>query len=492
MFKGLLQKAGLFKADNTAGEDKETAELLKKNRVYFPVESLVGLGHFNRTGKLVREMVSSGLEVSVASGTFVDEDRFFAGARTIALPAYVFTAGSGDSFTLGPDGTRTILPEFNERAQENARIKAHLDNIERRRPNILITEFWPFDRSALDREMESLLIASKMEAVKASTRLAGDNSLRLISVRDVMDTPNEENLTPEELEAKAACEEWTVNMINDNYHAVLVHGDPRFISLSETFAAADKIKAEIIYTGYVIDDLSERAVANGNAAPFLVSCGSGVDGQEMIFSFLTAWEKLLERAGDDVRDLTSRPVHIICGPRFAGEHYENVCEWADDLRERFDIDICVEKYRTDFTSLLAKASFSLSLAGYNTTLETLAIGTPALFIPKYAYARGNIAFSLEQMYRLERLQEKGFASYAHPSDVQNAELFAGLLLKAYKEQTAPGACDKKPQLNFNGAKNTMAAITRLLEEKRDSGNTLVVHPARPVWNKQARRVMRWS
>ncbi|TAL28690.1 MAG: glycosyltransferase, partial [Alphaproteobacteria bacterium] len=55
-------------------------------KVYFPVESLTGLGHLNRTGKIVREMVKAGLEVTVASGSFVDPQRFFAGADLKSIP----------------------------------------------------------------------------------------------------------------------------------------------------------------------------------------------------------------------------------------------------------------------------------------------------------------------------------------------------------------------------------------------------------------------
>lgn len=427
-------------------------------KVYFPVESLTGLGHFNRTGKLVREMVKDGMDVTVASGSFVDPQRFFAGADCKEIPQIAFK-NNGKWFTLGADGSRTLQPEFNEVARKEARTAAHLTNVQAQHPDIVVTEFWPFDRPSLDQEMEAVLDATKPESKKG---------LRLVSVRDVLDTPYDMDKAknPDIEKQHAERQAWAIKEINEKFDAVLIHGDPNFIPLSETCPLAADIKVPVIYTGYVIDELPKRTVAAGDAhAPIVVSCGSGVDGHELVFSFLTAWQKLLDQkdSNPDIAYVVDRPVHIICGPRFDPQALNEVNEWSKMLRDDYKIDLKVDGYRDDFTTVLAGAAFSVSLAGYNTTLETLAMDVPALMVPKYGYVQGTLRFSTEQLYRLERLHEKDMASYLHPNDVQNAGKFADTLVREFIAQTKGD--HQRPKLDFDGAKNTVAAIEDLLAKK---------------------------
>ncbi|TAL28691.1 MAG: hypothetical protein EPN97_14250 [Alphaproteobacteria bacterium] len=431
---------------------------LKGNKVYFPVESLTGLGHFNRTGKLVREMVKAGMEVTVASGSFVDPQRFFAGADCRQVPQIAFRS-DGKFYILQADGTRTIQPEFNEAARKSERLQAHLKNVESVHPNIVITEFWPFDRPNVDHEMTAVLESSK-EAVK--------KGLRLVSVRDVLDTPYDidKKRDPDVEKRHAERQAWAIEMINENFDAVLVHGDPNFIPLSETCPAAANIKKPVIYTGYVIDDLPKRTVrADDMEAPIVVSCGSGVDGHELVYSFLTAWQKIVEDKDrtPEMANMLNHPVHIVCGPRFDPQAFQQVRDWAGYLENDYGAKIKVDAYRDDFTSVLANAAFSVSLAGYNTTLETLAMEVPALLVPKYGFVQGQLRFSTEQLYRLERLHERGFASFAHPYEVQDPRQFGELLLHEFTEQTKGGK--QRPKLNFNGAINTVAVMDELLAKK---------------------------
>ncbi len=431
---------------------------LAGKKVYFPVESMTGLGHLNRTGKLVREMVGAGLGVTVAGGSLVDARRFFAGAECRQIPALALRDSRG-YFEFGADGARSYLRDFNAAARQGERIGAHLANFCAVKPDILISEFWPFNRPAVDFEMESLLKASKE---------TGSASLRLVSIRDVLEPLNENStITPAEVEAR---HDWVVKTINGNFDAVLVHGDPGFIPLKETFAAAAKITVPVIYTGYVVDSPAARDVAAGGPdAPILVSCGAGYNCHELVFSFLTSWQHLLDRRESDpeTAKLVNRPVQIVCGPRFNPEAFEEVKEWAQMLAQKSGHPIMVERYREDFTSLLAKAAFSISFAGYNTTLETLALDVPALLIPNYGIYDNRMRINAEQLYRLQRLEERGLAAFAHPNDVQNSRTFAAIMVREFSRQTAEGRA--YPKLDFSGAEHSVAAIESLMREKQKRG-----------------------
>jgi len=48
---------------------------------------------------------------------------------------------------------------------------------------------------------------------------------------------------------QAAYEKWVLDLLNGFYNLLLVHSDPRLITLEETFAQVDKISIPIHYTG---------------------------------------------------------------------------------------------------------------------------------------------------------------------------------------------------------------------------------------------------
>jgi predicted glycosyltransferase len=408
---------------------------LTGTKAYFPVESLVGLGHFNRAGALAREMARAGMKVTVASGTFVDPGRFFPDARLKEMPPYVFK-GRSRAYRLESGGAHVLVPHFNETAWAQARGRAHEGNIRALKPDVFISELWPFDRPEFDPEM------------KAALEAARGARLRLVSVRDALNGCDG---------ARAA---FAARTVNENFDAVLVHGDPRFMPLEETFPAAAAIAEKTVYTGYVLDSLPPRRAPAAGEGEVLVSCGSGADAQDMVFSFLTAWQRLL-RAKDPV---AAHPVRIVCGPRLHALEHAEAESWARALAEETGAKITVERYRPDFTELLSRAAFSVSFAGYNTTLETLALGVPALLVPKYALdADGAPMVSEEQKSRLQRLARNGLAACAMPEEVQNAGLFASRLSREITLRA--GGKTQPPGLDFSGAEKTAEIVSGLLRAR---------------------------
>lgn len=433
-------------------------------RVYFPVESLVGLGHFNRAGKIVRSMIASGYDVTVVSGSFEQPEKFFEGARLINLPEY--------RPYRGRDYERANSLQW--RAD---RCASHRQLISDIKPDVLLTEFWPFDRTELDDEMHAMI----QEADKVSP-----HCLKCVSVRDIIEVPK--NGSREELEKR---DQRALEIINKHFQAVLVHGDPGFVPLDETFPLVDQIKAKVVYTGYVVDDLPQRTVPINGLGPLLVSCGSGAAADEMLYSFIKAWNRLVENSSHDTeaKHVTDRPVTIVTGPRFGDVPFEMLTCWAKVFNQGhqggiskeppFDKPllrqllewtegvasknpgqkITVERSPTDYKAQLGNCAFSISSAGYNTTLETLAMRVPALFVPLFRYDNGQLTLGDEQFYRLERLREKGLVSYVRPDEVQDADGFASIITKEFIAQTA----NAKPKsgLNFDGAENTVKVLQEL-------------------------------
>ena len=430
---------------------------LQDKRIYFPVESIVGLGHFNRAGAIARGLKAGGADVTVASGTFVDEKRFFSGVRCVSMPPHVFEPQDSLPYFIDTNGQRRLLDAFNAAAHMNARKDIHVKNVEGLKPDIFISEFWPFDRPAYDNEMLEVL---------GHRQIKDSKTLRIASIRDVLDTKGDVAADSFDVSARGERDAFAVDTINTHYDAVMVHGDPLFMPLSKTFGMTDKIRKDIIYTGFVTANLPGRdAGIDYSSAPLVVSCGSGLDGQELVFSFLTAWQKMLESSPTDSRTafVCQRPVHIVCGPRFQDRDYQDVMEWVEIIKSAHPCDIQIARYRDDFTQLLAQAAFSISMAGYNTTLETLSIGTPALFVPKFTHYDGKMAFSSEQYFRLANLEEKGIASFAPPDEVLRSDLFAARIIREFEQQFG---CRRRASLNFDGVNQTVSILGKLATTKR--------------------------
>lgn len=425
----------------------------RRPRIYFPVESLVGLGHFNRSGALARAMVQSGADVTIASSTLHDPDRFFKGARTEVLPPYVAIDPSGTPYAWDAHGGCTLTSQFQASALGRARIARHHALLEETKPTAVLSEFWPFDRLASDTEMLSLLQYPVLKT---------EHTIKIVSIRDVLDTEGGVTSDYFDKDARSQKDIRAAEIINDHFDAVLVHGDPNFIKLDDTFGQVAAIKKPIIYTGYVLSDPIHRQLDETDSpAPLLVSCGSGRDAHAMVFCFLAAWEKLLRQsASNPVIDyVTHRPVHIVCGPRYLDLAHHDTLEWAARVQTKTSYPVIVDTYREDLTSLMAKAAFSVSLAGYNTTLEILSMGVPSILIPKFTDYNGEFSYSTEQAYRLMRLEKAGLSAIAMPNTVIHADAFGKRLVDEFYKQT--DETHVRPRLNFDGVTNTLQAMGAL-------------------------------
>jgi predicted glycosyltransferase len=71
---------------------------------------------------------------------------------------------------------------------------------------------------------------------------------------------------------------------------------------------------------------------------------------------------------------------------------------------------------------------------------------------------------LAPAYRLDKLDKEGIASYAHPKDVQDSDIFSSLLLKEFVEQTENKK--NKVKLDFSGASNTIKILSDLMENSK--------------------------
>lgn len=309
-------------------------------RVLFYVQHLLGIGHFKRTLLIARALAAAGAEPHVlAGGPAVPHFRVDPAVRLIRLPA---VRSADESFT-------GLVDEQGDPLDERAKARRRdlvLSWLARIRPRVLVVESFPFGRRQLRFELLPLL-----EAARRAPRP------RIVcSVRDILQVRRDPERSRE-----------TVELVQRFFDHVLVHGDPRFVRLEETFPAAPALADRMHYTGLVAEPAERFELASGREAPsgVLVSAGGGAVGHALLAAALHA--RRLTR-------LQAAPWHLLAGPNLGAGALAALAAMAPH-------GVSVERARNDFPELLAGCAVSVSQAGYNTVGDVLRAGTRAVLVP---------------------------------------------------------------------------------------------------------------
>ncbi len=322
------------------------------------VQHLLGIGHFKRAALIAREAARQGLKVTVASGGLPVPDADFGGARLVQLDPPLKTRDEAFSALVLEDG-RVI-----DEAVKRQRADQLLALLERERPPVILTEMFPFGRRQMRFELLPFLEAAKAAPWRPQI---------VSSVRDILTTLKQPG--------KIA---WIVETAQRYYDRVLVHGDPDLIPFERTFPEAAALGERIRYTGYVVDaGIPQRRPGPGGE--ILVSTGGGAVAEPLVRAVIEGYPS------SPYRD---RPWRVLIGHNLPDDRFEA-------LRAAAPEGLLIERSRPDFLKLLSEASLSISQAGYNTTLEVLAAGLPAVVVP---FAAGGES---EQSLRARLLAEAG-------------------------------------------------------------------------------------
>jgi len=324
--------------------------------VLIAVTHLLGSGHLVRAANLARALAQGGFAVTLASGGMplrAMEGEPFA---FVQLPP-VKTEGT-DFRTLLDESGQPVEPE-----RKTARIAMLEELTARLRPDAVIVEHFPFGRRQLAEEFLALIAAAKA---------ARPETLVLSSVRDVLVTPRPDRI--------AEAEERIAGM----FDAVLVHGDAGFLPLDRSWPVGQGLATKLRYTGYLADDRPTDAVRENGE---IIVSGGGSATALPLFACAVAAARL-DRSGRRWRLLAGR-----------GMADADLALLAFDAPEK----VVIERARPDFPALLAGSAASISQAGYNTVLDLVAAGRPAIVVP---FDAGN---ETEQTVRAEAMERAGLA-----------------------------------------------------------------------------------
>ncbi|MFD1694793.1 glycosyltransferase family protein [Roseibium aestuarii] len=379
-------------------------------KAFLHVQHLLGTGHAVRAARLGQALVARGVEVTLATGNLLPPTLDTSGLTVVSLPP-----------VRSPDAVfnRLVTPEGVEidEAWRAARVAATLNAFAAQDYDLLLTETYPFGRRMFEFELGELVRVAKDRARPP---------LIATSIRDIL-------VRKQELWK----EEWMADTALAFFDRVLVHSDPAFVQLSDSFPFAERIDHLVRYTGFVGGAPRAASAGSDGTDEVIVSCGGGAVAIGLLEAALAA-RSLSTRAGDTTWRLLVG--HDIADDAFAA------------FRARAPEGVIVERARPDFPDLLTRARLSVSQAGYNTVLDLLIAGTPCVFVP-FAQVK-----ETEQTQRAEALAAHGRAVV-----VAEAGLTPDKLAKAADEALALPR--KQTQVRLGGAETSADILIQDLKER---------------------------
>lgn len=375
-------------------------------RVLFYVQHLLGIGHLARASRVAGALAAEGFAVTVVTGGAPVPGFPGPEVANIELPP-VMAADQGFTDLTDASG-RPVDDAYKARRRE-----ALLAALRHVAPDVIVVEAYPFGRRQMRFELLPLLEAAEAMAPRPAI---------VASVRDILQE-----------RAKPGRNEETVEILNRHFDLVMVHGDPAFATLADTFPLASSITAAIEYTGLVA---APAAAPSAERHQVVISAGGGAAG------------RLLVRAAVDAARLLApdRPWCLIAGPNLPQKDFEAAGALAP-------ANVGVFRFRRDFPSLLAAAELSVSQSGYNTVCDVLQAGCRAIYVP---FAAGG---ETEQTVRAQRLAALGLSVA-----VAETELTPGRLASTIEAELA------KPRppshaLDLDGAARSAAIVREMLARR---------------------------
>ncbi|MEL7245043.1 MAG: glycosyltransferase [Cyanobacteria bacterium J06573_2] len=390
-------------------------------KLLFYCQHILGMGHLVRSMEIVRGLMSDFQVCFLNGGQIIKEFNIPDGIEVVNLPAIKTDA---EFKQLMPVDSNLSLAEIQE-----IRKNKLLQVADEFKPDVLMVELFPFGRGKFSFELIPLL--EKLQASEKPVKIVS-------SLRDIVVTK-----TNQEKYENKVC-----RLMNQYFDMLLIHGDKNFVPLDESFSRVKDIQSQTKYTGYVVQkpklnpELTEedKNVIDSEKPLILVSVGGGRFGHELIDCVIASAEILEQKI--------SHQIQIFTGP-FAPE--EKIQAWQKLAENKNNLR--VNRYTRNLLSYMQKADLSISMSGYNTTLNVMTTGVRAMILP----FKGNN--DQEQRIRAGKLDSLGVVKMLDESDLQS-EIFAQKVIDYLA--TEPN----KVSFDANGVENTAALIKNLVLEKK--------------------------
>jgi len=374
---------------------------MKKILVY--CQHVLGIGHLARMAALLKNLQEA--EVTLVLGGPRAEVIFPENIHIIQLPALHMDA---EFSGLQPVDTGRSLEDIKEQ-----RKKQLIELVDSLQPDLFLIELFPFGRCGFRFELDPLL---------AHVRKQYEECRVVCSVRDIL----------VERDNQVKFEQRVVERLNSFFDLLLIHADPKVIELDQTFSRMGDIEIPIRYTGYIAEkgELKNSQQSGlslhlaGGEKLVVVSAGSGSVGVRLLESALAAYAILSREQG--------LRLQLFSGPYLADDRFARLVEMAVP-------GAVVARFSDHFADWLAVTDLSISMGGYNTTMNVMAAGCPALILP--------FSQNQEQRMRAERLSTRAPLQILEEEDLL-PERFSEIMKSMLEKQSC------KPEFSLDGAAET--------------------------------------
>jgi len=338
-------------------------------RIFYYVQHLLGIGHLARASHVAQAMVRHGMQVTMITGGAQVEGFPGPGVDHVALPG-IRAGNAGFSGLTDLAGT-PVDDAFKDRRRDLLIAAYHAA-----RPDVVMIEAFPFGRRQVRFELIPLLEEIHRQPSRPKV---------ISSVRDILQERGRLDRDRE-----------TLTYADRYFDHILVHGDPNFIRLGDTFPFADELASKTLYGGIVAAPLPPPAP---DRFDIVVSAGGGAVGAAM----------LAVAAGAILLLPASLTWCLIGGVNLPHPDFAR-------LQAAMPPNATLTRFRTDFGGLLRNATLSVSQAGYNTVCDVLQAGCRSLLVP---FGGGG---ETEQTLRATRLNYLDLAHVLFEADLSPASM----------------------------------------------------------------------
>jgi predicted glycosyltransferase len=283
------------------------------------------------------------------------------------------------------------------------------------RPALLLVELFPFGRKKFAAEILPMIRAVRRQGGRVAC-----------SLRDILVGGRRDQ---QRFDDRAS---WLANRYFD---LVLVHSDPAFARLEESFRPLRPLRAPVQHTGFVVPERRVGA-AGERGEHVVVSAGGGIVGHALF------------RAALQAHRLTGLAMQVVAGPFLPEAQWQalqhEAAAWPG---------VRLVRQVPDLAAVLGTARASVSQCGYNTALDLIVSQVPALVVP-YTAAGEN-----EQRQRALRLAALG-AVQCLEADPLDGEALVAALPELLRFRPRPAA------LALDGARRSAELLAQLVDPSR--------------------------
>ena len=397
-----------------------------KKRILIYCQHVLGMGHLVRSLEIVRALTDWDVTF-LNGGDLCPGMAFPPQTKVVNLPP--IKSESDFKTILAAENGQDLETVKRTRA---SRIQTEFSRIQ---PDVFLIEMFPFGRKHFAYELVPVLEQIRLKQMPTAV---------VCSLRDIL-VNNKRN--------QAQHNERAITLMNRYFDLLLVHADPRFQTLDETFPQIRELRCEIRYTGFVSQGVPQTLEAaphrSSDQPTILVSIGGGRVGYELVECAL--------QASVHLRASLPHRMMIVTGPYMPEEQFQQLHMLAETQKQ-----VAILRYTSDFLSYLQEASLSVSMAGYNTCMNLLTTGTRALVMP---FTGGG---NTEQTIRAEKLAQLGVVGVLSESKLRPDSL-AERMIQALRTPSAAHTFS----LDQDGAKKTATYLEESAARKKPVSSDMV-------------------